>query len=267
MMNKIQDIALEYFVLPGEERPCRCEGAHEICLRCKICRADSHSMIVSKIDNLALYIDHTILKPETTSENIKKLCEEAKRFGFKAVCVNPIFVNLCKKLLDGTNTLVCSVAGFPLGANLSETKANEAQYALREGSREIDMVNNITSLKEKDIPYLLHDIGLVADACLIKNSALKVIIETCLLTEEEKIIASLAAKKAGALFVKTSTGFSSAGATVTDVSLMRQVVGPKFGVKASGGVKSTDAAIEMLKAGANRIGTSSGVSIVEGYNK
>ncbi|MBW6515395.1 MAG: deoxyribose-phosphate aldolase [Candidatus Cloacimonetes bacterium] len=265
-MNIIKEIALK-FIVPGEERQCMCGGAHEVCLRCKICRAESPDMTVTKVEDIARYIDHTNLKPQSTSETIVKLCEEAKSYNFKSVCVNPYFVRLCQSFLKKTNSLVCSVVGFPLGANISEVKGEETQQCIREGAKEIDMVNNIASVKEKDISTLLTDIGTVADVCRNKDAVLKVIIETCLLGEEEKIIACLAAKKAGSLFVKTSTGFSTAGATLEDVALMRRIVGPKFGVKASGGVSSAEIALKMIEAGANRIGTSNGVSIVEEFRK
>lgn len=265
-MNIIKEIALKYIV-PGEDRVCHCGGEHEICLRCKICRADKPDQIAFRMDDIAQYIDHTNLKPQSTSEVIKKLCEEAKTYNFKSVCVNPYYVGICHSLLKKTKSLVCSVVGFPLGANLSEVKGDETQQCIREGAKEIDMVNNISALKDRDVASLLNDIGAVADVCRNKDADLKVIIEACLLTEEEKIIACLAAKKAGALFVKTSTGFSTGGATVEDVTLMRQIVGPKFGVKASGGVSSTEIALQMLNAGANRIGTSNGIAIVQGYKK
>ncbi len=265
-MNTIKDIALEYFA-PDKTRKCQCGGGHEICLECKICRIDSKDQTVTKIENIATYIDHTNLKPHTVSEGIKSLCEEAKKYDFKAVCINPFFVRLCNSLLEMSKITVCSVVGFPLGANISRIKGEETLRCIEEGAKEIDMVNNVALVKEKEINLLLKDLETVADICLKNNIALKVIIETCLLTKEEKIIACLAAKKSGALFVKTSTGFSSGGATVDDVALMRQVVGPKLGVKASGGVRSTDLAVKMLEAGANRIGTSNGVSIVDGFLK
>ena len=264
-MNKIKELALKYIV-PGEERVCGCGGEHEVCLRCKICRAESADLIVEKIKDIARYIDHTNLKQHSTSDDIRKLCSEAKNYNFKSVCVNPIFVRFCHSLLKKSRTMVCSVVGFPLGASISEVKGEETQHCNREGAKEIDMVNNIAAIKEKDIGTLLNDVGSVADVCQNKDAILKVIIETCLLTEDEKIIACLAAKKAGALFVKTSTGFSTGGATVDDIMLMRRVVGPKLGVKASGGVSSAETAMKMLKAGANRIGTSSGIAIVEGFN-
>jgi deoxyribose-phosphate aldolase len=265
-MNEIKKIALQYFVR-GEEKKCRCGGGHEVCLNCKICRMEGEDQTVKKITTLAEFIDHTNLKPDSISADITKLCEEAESFHFKAVCINPFFVTLCQSALKSSASLVCSVVGFPLGANNSEIKGEETRHCIREGAAEIDMVNNIALIKERDISSLLSDIGIVSDICFDNDVDLKVIIETCLLTTEEKIIACLAAKKSGALFVKTSTGFSSAGATVDDVSLMREIVGPKLGVKASGGVRSTDLAVKMLEAGANRIGTSNGVSIVESFRR
>jgi deoxyribose-phosphate aldolase len=261
-MNLIKQTALKYFAL-DEKVKCRCGGSHEICLQCKICRADDEDMRADKNDDLAGYIDHTILKPHTVRQDVERVCLEAKSYNFKSVCINPIFVSLAYTKLKRTGSLVCSVVGFPLGANLSEVKGEEALNCIRQGAEEIDMVNNITALKEKDIATLLNDIATVSDICLNKDAILKVIIETCLLTEEEKIIACLAAKKEGALFVKTSTGFSTGGATIEDVTLMKKIVGPKFGVKASGGIKTAETARAMIEAGANRIGTSSGVEIVK----
>jgi len=265
-MNNIREIALKYFAL-DERQKCRCGGGHEICLQCKICRADDPDMTADSKADLARYIDHTILKPHTVSQDIERICLEAKSYKFKSVCINPIFVSLAYSRLKKTESLVCSVVGFPLGANLSEVKGEEALNCIRQGAGEIDMVNNISSLKERDVSTLINDISTVSDICLNKDAILKVIIETCLLTEEEKIIACLAAKKAGALFVKTSTGFSTGGATLEDVALMRKIVGPKYGVKASGGIKNRKTAIKMIEAGANRIGTSSGVDIVKGMER
>lgn len=265
-MNMIKEIALKYFIT-GEKIRCGCGGGHEFCLDCRICRAEEADKPIDKIDDLAAYIDHTILKPDTITKDVKKICSEAKEHNFKAVCVNPLFISLCHSELDSSGSLVCSVVSFPLGANLSRIKGEEARLAIKDGAQEIDMVNNIAAVRERDISNLLEDLGAVSDVCRELQADLKVIIETCLLTDEEKIIACLAAKKAGALFVKTSTGFSSGGATVDDVALMRKVVGPKLGVKASGGVKTTEIAIKMIEAGANRIGTSSGVSLVKEFGK
>jgi len=213
--------------------------------------------------NIAKMIDHTLLKANTTKEQIIKLCEEAKQCGFASVCVNPTWVALAAELLEGTGVKVCTVIGFPLGANAPETKAFETKDAINKGANEVDMVINIGALKDGNDELVERDIRAVVEAAEGK-ALVKVIIETCLLTEEEKVRACQLAVKAGADFVKTSTGFSTGGATVEDVALMRKTVGDKVGVKASGGVRNVDDAKAMITAGATRIGTSSGVAIVQG---
>ncbi|MCH5180466.1 MAG: deoxyribose-phosphate aldolase [Erysipelotrichales bacterium] len=205
-------------------------------------------------------IDHTILKPDASIEAIKKLCQEAKEFDFMSVCVNPAFVSLCKKELEGSDVKVCTVVGFPLGATLPQAKALEAREAIFEGADEIDMVINVTMLKAGNDEYVQNEIAKVRR--YTKGKILKVIIETCLLTDEEKVRACLLSKKAGADFVKTSTGFSTGGATAHDVKLMRETVGPEMGVKASGGVRTHEDLLAMVEAGANRIGTSAGPKII-----
>lgn len=213
--------------------------------------------------NLASMIDHTQLKPDTQSEKINQICQEAKENGFASVCVNPTWVPHCYELLKETEVKVCTVIGFPLGATTSETKAFETKNAIENGATEVDMVINIGSLKDGRYEEVERDIQAVVDAA--KGKALvKVIIETSLLTKDEKVKACELSKKAGADFVKTSTGFSGGGATVEDVKLMRLTVGPEMGVKASGGVRSLDDANAMIDAGATRIGASSGVEIVKG---
>lgn len=207
------------------------------------------------------YIDSTILKAEATKEDIEKLCAEAKEYGFKSVCVNPCYASLASKLLEGTNVGVAVVVGFPLGATLSSVKAFEAKSSILEGATEIDMVINVGKLKNKDYDYVENEIRAVKNA--IGNHVLKVIIECCLLTDDEKIKASELTVKAGADFVKTSTGFSKGGATVHDVELMRKTVGPDFGVKAAGGIRTKQDMEDMIKAGATRIGTSHGVDLVK----
>lgn len=206
------------------------------------------------------YIDHTILKPDVTQSQIEKTCAEAKEFSFASVCVNPTWVSLAYKLLRGTDVKVCTVIGFPLGASLPEVKATETRQVINKGADEVDMVINVGALKSGDLALVEHDIRSVVRAAGRKT--VKVILETCLLTDEEKVSASTIAKRAGADFVKTSTGFSTGGATVTDVALMRKVVGPVMGVKASGGVRSYDEACKMVEAGATRIGASASVEIV-----
>jgi len=205
------------------------------------------------------YIDHTLLKATATKAEIEKICEEAIAHSFKSVCVNPHFVSYAKELLRDSDVLVCTVIGFPLGANTTEAKAFETMDAVRNGADEIDMVINVGALKEGNYDYVQNDIAEVKKAA---NTLLKVILETCYLTNEEIVVACNLAKQAGADFVKTSTGFGTAGATVEHVSLMRKTVGEKMGVKASGGVRSFDDLTKMIQAGATRIGTSSGVKLM-----
>jgi deoxyribose-phosphate aldolase len=211
----------------------------------------------------ASLIDHTLLKPEASESDIKKLCNEAIQFGFASVCVNPAWVKRAAEFLKGSNVPVCTVIGFPLGATLPDVKAYEARRALFNGAREVDMVINIGALKSGDDCAVEDDIRAVAEAAHENKVLLKVIIETALLTDEEKVRACLAAKNAGADFVKTSTGFAKGGATADDVALMRRTVGRNLGVKASGGVKGIDDARKMFEAGATRIGASVGVKIAQ----
>ena len=205
-------------------------------------------------------IDHTLLKQDATPEQIIRLCEEAKEFDFMSVCVNPAYVPLAAKCLDGSTVKVCTVIGFPLGMNLTRTKVEEAELAIKEGADEIDMVINVGMLKAGHDQYVEEEIRELK--AVAGQKVLKVIIETCLLTDEEKVRACLASKNAGADFVKTSTGFSTGGATVHDVALMRKTVGPEMGVKASGGVRTHEDLIAMVEAGATRIGTSNGTKII-----
>ncbi|MBM7654903.1 deoxyribose-phosphate aldolase [Neobacillus cucumis] len=209
-------------------------------------------------------IDHTLLKADATREDILKIVHEAKEYLFASVCVNPTWVKTAAELLaDTPEVKVCTVIGFPLGASTSETKAFETKNAIENGADEVDMVINIAALKDQEDELVERDIRAVVEAA--KDKALvKVIIETCLLTNEEKVRACELAVKAGADFVKTSTGFSTGGATTEDIRLMRQIVGPNIGVKASGGVRSREDAVAMVEAGATRIGASSGVSIAKG---
>lgn len=213
---------------------------------------------------LAGMIDHTLLKPDATPEQIAQLCFEARKYGFASVCVNPAWVELCAQLLKGSPVKVCTVIGFPLGASAAEVKAFEAKTAIEQGATEIDMVINIGAVKARDLETAAADIRGVVAVGHAHNALVKVIIETVLLTDEEKTIASLLSKEAGADFVKTSTGFAGGGATAHDVALMRRVVGPEMGVKASGGVRTYEDAEAMIKAGATRIGASAGVKILQG---
>lgn len=208
------------------------------------------------------YIDHTLLKPDASQEQIKTLIEEAKKYDFASVCVNPTWVNFAAQALKATDVKVCTVIGFPLGANTPELKAFDTSDAIQNGANEIDMVINIGALKSRNFDLVERDIRAVVEAA--KGTLVKVIIETCLLTDDEKVKACQIAQKAGADFVKTSTGFSTGGATVADVALMRKTVGPDMGVKASGGARSYEDALAFIKAGATRIGASSSVAIMEG---
>ena len=212
---------------------------------------------------IARMIDHTLLKPDAVTSEIEALCKEAREYGFASVCINPCWVKLCTELLKDSEVKVCTVIGFPLGAASPETKAFETRQAIADGADEVDMVINIGALKDRDTGTVEHDIRAVTDAAVGK-ALVKVIIETSLLTDEEKRLACELAVKAGADFVKTSTGFSGGGATVRDIKLMREIVGPDIGVKASGGVRDKESALAMIEAGATRIGASAGVSIVNG---
>lgn len=214
--------------------------------------------------DLARYIDHTLLKPETGPADIDRICDEAKQYAFASVCVNPVWVKRCAQRLRGSGVKVTSVVGFPLGANAPETKVLEARRALRDGAREIDMVLNIGALKAGDHDLVGRDITGVVDACREAAAVSKVILETGLLNDQEKVVGSRIAHDSKADFVKTSTGFGHGGATLYDVALMREAVGPEMGVKASGGVSTTQEAKEMIEAGATRIGASAGIAIVTG---
>lgn len=214
------------------------------------------------METLARYIDHTLLAADATEDMIVKLCKEAKEYKFASVCVNSCHVALASRLLKDSDVNVCTVVGFPLGAMSTKAKAYEASLAVVEGATEVDMVINIGALKDKRYDEVEKDIREVKRACLGK--LLKVIIETCLLSDEEKVKACELSKKAGADYVKTSTGFSKWGAKKEDVALMRKTVGPGMGVKASGGIRDRETALEMIKAGASRLGCSSGIAIVKG---
>jgi deoxyribose-phosphate aldolase len=217
--------------------------------------------------DIARLIDHTLLKPDATQAQIAQLCHEARQYSFAAVCVNPTHVKLCADLLKGSDVAVCSVVGFPLGATPPEVKAYEAQQAIEDGATEIDMVINIGALKGGEYDLVERDIAMVTRTCHNGGALCKVIIEAALLTDQEKIKACELAKKVGADYVKTSTGFGPGGATVSDVALMRQVVGPGMGVKAAGGIRSYADAKGMVEAGATRIGASAGVRILQEATK
>ena len=214
-------------------------------------------------DGLASLIDHTLLKPDATREEIEQLCREAAQFCFASVCVNPNWVSLCRERLRGSGVKVCTVIGFPLGAHLPDIKGYEARRAVEQGAEEVDMVLNIGALKSRDYALVEQDILGVVQA-VGKDTVVKVILETSLLTRDEKVMGCTLAKAAGADYVKTSTGVAGGGATVEDVQLMRETVGPDMGVKASGGVRTRDDAEKMVAAGATRLGASAGVKIVRG---
>src|SRR5215210_5648411 len=241
-------------------------GGDEYCPT--FCRADFERIGIvlgetATAHDWASLVDHTLLKPEASENDIKKLCNEAIQFGFASVCVNPSWVKKAAEFLRGSDVPVCTVIGFPLGATLPDVKAYEARRSIFNGAREVDMVINIGALKSGDDCTVEDDIRAVVDAAHENGILCKVIIETALLTDEEKVRACLSSKNAGADFVKTSTGFSKGGATVEDVALMRRVVGFDLGVKASGGVKGIDDARAMFEAGATRIGASVGVKIAQ----
>ena len=213
--------------------------------------------------DVARYIDHTLLKPEATEGQIKTLCEEAAKYGFYSVCINSSWVEYCAKKLRGTGVKVCAVVGFPLGAMDSRTKAYETRNAIENGADEIDMVINVGALKNGDLKMVEEDLRSVIRACR-STTTTKAIIETCLLIDDEKIIVSQLVKKTGYDFVKTSTGFSKAGATAHDIVLIRRTVGPKMGIKAAGGIHNFEEALLMIRSGATRLGASAGIKIISG---
>lgn len=241
----------------------RPDRVHEV-LQAGACRVGVAGSGLTPVGDLARYIDHTLLRPDATATEIDRLCDEALRHGFATVCVNGVWVKRCAEILAGSGVHVCSVVGFPLGAAVSEVKAYEARRAIEDGACEIDMVMNIGALKSGDGDLVLRDIVAVLEVCHKLGARLKVILETALLDESEKVRACELARLAGADFVKTSTGFSRAGATPADVALMRRVVGPTMGVKAAGGVRDEKEARAMLEAGATRLGASASVALVHG---
>jgi deoxyribose-phosphate aldolase len=213
---------------------------------------------------IASMIDHTLLKPEATLSEIEILCDEAKKYNFASVCINPSYVSTCFDLVKSSNVKVCTVIGFPLGATTTQSKLMEAEEAIKNGAEELDMVINIGRLKGKNYDFVLNDLKTIAHLAKKHLCTSKVILETCLLNDEEKVAACLVAEEAGLDFVKTSTGFSKGGATIHDVSLMKFVIGDKLKVKASGGIRSYEDAMNMINAGASRLGASAGVKIISG---
>ena len=254
-----------------EEPPCACHAAPRGCCPDRMGRMLGQGAARFGLQagtnlyprDIARRIDHTLLKPEATREQIEALCREAREHGFATVCVNPTWVPLCTDLLRGSETAVCTVVGFPLGATLAEAKAFEAARVVELGACEVDMVMNVGALKSRDYRLTERDIAGVVAASRAGGALVKVIIEAALLTDDEKVKACVIARAAGADFVKTSTGFGPGGATAADVALMRRVVGPDMGVKAAGGVRDLKSAQAMLEAGADRIGASVGVKIVQ----
>ena len=255
----------------AEEPPCACHAAPGGCCPDRMGRLLGHGAARFGLQagghlysrEIARAIDHTLLKPEATREQIERLCAEARDHGFATVCVNPTWVPLCAERLRGSETRVCTVVGFPLGATLPEVKAFEAARTVAEGACEVDMVINVGALKSGDYRLAERDVAAVVEASHGGGALVKVIIEAALLTDDEKVKACVVAKAGGAEFVKTSTGFGPGGATAADVALMRRVVGPEMGVKAAGGVRDLKSAQAMLDAGADRIGASVGVKIVQ----
>jgi len=239
---------------PDETRMLAAAGASRVVATMGYCPAS---------DGLASVIDHTLLKPDATREEVEQLCREAAQFCFASVCVNPNWVALCREMLRGSGVKVCTVIGFPLGAHLPDVKSYEAKRAVEQGAEEVDMVLNVGALKSRDYALVEQDIHGVVQAAG-RGTVVKVILETALLTRDEKVMGCTLSKAAGADFVKTSTGFGGGGATVEDVQLMRDTVGPEMGVKASGGVRTRDDVEKMVAAGASRIGASAGVKIVRG---
>ncbi|MDD4309969.1 MAG: deoxyribose-phosphate aldolase [Candidatus Cloacimonetes bacterium] len=257
-MNKIADIAKDLF---GDNTPCKCGGSHQICLKCHRCRANDDDNLYHQDKGMASIIDATILRADATNSDVEALIAVANQYETASVCINSHFIPLIKLLLK-PQIKSCTVINFPLGASSVDCIAAEAEAALNAGVDEVDMVQNLSALLSGDYSNALRSIQGVVNLCAGRG-ILKVILETCYLSGEQIIISCLLAKKAGADFVKTSTGFGSAGATPENIALMRQVVGSKMGVKASGGIRNRAMAVQMIEAGASRIGASSVSAIVE----
>jgi len=272
-LERLIQIIVEEMAAAGSGRaPVRC-SCHSVLYEC--CPSRVAPVVEAGATRLGLHaaggeagsvagmIDHTLLKPDATRREIETLCREAKEFGFASVCVNPTWVATCARLVRGSSVAVCSVVGFPLGATTADTKQYETRRAIFDGAREIDMVINVGALKSGDLHLVESDIRAVTSVCRETNVLSKVIIETALLTDEEKVTACTLAKAAATDFVKTSTGFGPGGATAEDVALMRRIVGEDMGIKASGGVRTLEGVKAMVAAGATRIGASAGVRIVQ----
>lgn len=252
-MHNISEIAIR---LVGNNTPCRCGGAHGICLKCEVCRAGCPDQLFESGHSIASIIDATVLKATATETEVSELCKVANEHNTASVCINSHFIPLIKQLLN-SGVKSCTVINFPLGSGSVNALAKEAEAVLEGNVDEVDLVQNLSALLSGDINNAFASINQVAKLCIQKNALLKVIVETCYLSEEQLIISCLLAKKAGADFVKTSTGFGTGGATPEHIALMRLTVGPKLGVKASGGIKTREQALAMISAGANRIGASS----------
>jgi deoxyribose-phosphate aldolase len=259
--NKTPDI--NYLGNPCHDAVSKEPEAVNRIISCGACRISSTLGVTPSKEVIARMIDHTMLKAEATKAEVETLCDEAAKYCFASVCVNPCWVKLCAKLLRGKGVNICTVIGFPLGATSTQAKAKETEYAVAHGATEIDMVINIGWLKSGEYELVKKDIHEVVRFAG-RKVPVKVILETCLLTDEEKIKACVLAKEAGAAYVKTSTGFSKSGATAADIALMRKVVGEELGVKASGGVRTYEDAVAMIESGASRIGASASVKIVTG---
>lgn len=266
-----RSLARSPFPGEGECEPCgtwghcaeKCPSLFRAFVDCGACRISARPGLVHQAKDLAGYIDHTLLKPDATKSQVEALCAEARANRFASVCINGVWVSTAAQLLAGSDVIVCAVVGFPLGAMHPEAKAYETRRAVLDGACEVDMVIEVGALKGGDYRLVERDIRGVVDAARQRRAAVKVIIETALLSRDEKIKACTLAKAAGADFVKTSTGFAAAGATVDDVRLMREVVGEQMGVKAAGGIRDTETAMAMIEAGATRIGASASVAIVK----
>ncbi len=257
-MNKIESIARRLF---GDNQPCKCGGAHAVCLHCAVCRADKPDQIYNPVDGIASIIDATLLRANATQAEVNALCDLANDHKCASVCVNSHFSHPLQLRLSSA-VKSCTVINFPLGASYTYAVAAEALAVINTGIEELDMVQNLSAVKSKHILHSYELIRNIAELCRSNKVLLKVILETCYLSEEEIIICSLYAKKAGAEFIKTSTGFGTAGATVENVRLMRATVGPKIGVKAAGGIRTHEQALAMIEAGANPIGASGVTSLV-----
>lgn len=257
-MKSITQIAIDLF---GNNPACKCGGGHEVCLHCQVCRAQEPDELYDPAKGVASVVDATVLKATTSTQDVLDLCGVANEHHTASVCINSHYIPLIKTTLE-PGVACCTVINFPLGSSSSSVIDAETQAVLQAGAEEVDMVQNLNALLSGDMQEALRSISLAATACIAKGAILKVILETCYLTEEQIIVSCLLAKKAGAKYVKTSTGFGTGGATVEAIALMRRVVGPKLGVKASGGIRTREQALQLLEAGASRIGASNVIALL-----